>query len=665
MSFLLPAGLIALVAVPIIILLHMRHTKPRLRPVPTLRFWLAARPEPVEDIRFRRPPITLLLILQLLIAGALALALAQPVTSRALEALGITTRSGPIHLIIILDGSTSMTAAHPTSGTRFEAARALARERLASLREGDVATLLVMGTHQTTQGATDASSLTLLRQRLDTLTPAGGRADLNAALTLAGSLALPDRDDQILLLTDGALSVDTTVAAATGADVELLNVSEQAPAPNVAVVDLAARSDPDDPTLSELYARVMNFAGEELSIPVSLTSDGVEIDRVTVALPPNGGASELVWPLPAGAAQATVRLFHDDALPADNQASVMLRKGTETELALKILLVSDAPAALYRVLTAIPGAQVTVEPTSGVTAALSGPLSDLIVFERFTPSAEQLAAISTPMLFVGPPADGTFPTNGAILQPTLTRLRSHDPLLSGVDLAGVTFGETVRHDLGAGTEVAGTAEGPLIYRTTLNETPAVVFTFDLDRSNLPRRVAFPILVTNAVNELAPSALPSAIALGDPLRYRPRAEAAAVRVTPPEGDPVTLTVASGAGAEQGLPRNDREVSFVNTGQPGRYAITELDGDGNEIGSGQLMVNAGHVRESDLRHNPKLAETLALAHSTDPVTSTRASLFDLWPLLVALGLLLVLVEWFAGLLPRWRPAVYRSLTSTSRR
>lgn len=656
MSLLLPAGLLALLALPVIVVLHMRHTKPRLRPVPTLRFWLAAQPEPVEEMQLRRPPITLLLILQLLIAAAVAAALAQPVTSRALEALGMTSRSGPVHLILLLDGSTSMTAAGPTGGTRFDAARDLARDRLATLREGDVATLVLMGTHLTTQGATDAASLTLLRQRLDTLAPAGGRADLNAALKLAGSLLLPDRDDQILLLTDGALSIDANVAAATGAAIQLVTVSGPDPAANVAVVDLAARSAVDSPDLFELYARVMSFAGEEQSVPVSLTSDGLEIDRLTVTIPPDGGSVELVWPLPAGAAEATVSLLHDDALPADNAASVTLRQGTESDLALKILLVSDAPDALYRVLTALPGARVTVESTAGLDAALGGSRYDLIVFERFTPAADQLAATTTPMLFFGPPPGDLFATDGTIVQPELTRLRSHDPLLAGVDLAGVTFGETVRHVLGGGADIAGTDEGPLIFRATIEEAPAIVAAFDLARSNLPRRVAFPILITNAITELAPSSLPSAIALGDPLLYRPRAEAMSVRVTPPGGEPVELAVATGTA-------RDRDVSFANTSQPGRYAITELDRDGAEIGSGQFMVNAGHPRESDLRPNPTLAETVALARSTDAASAARASLFDLWPVLVALALVLLVVEWGAGLLPRWRPAVYQ--TPLSRR
>ena len=66
-----------------------------------------------------RPPITLLLILQLLAAGALALALARP------------AREGPIsrHLAIVLDASASMQSTD-TPPSRFDVAIGAIRERL-------------------------------------------------------------------------------------------------------------------------------------------------------------------------------------------------------------------------------------------------------------------------------------------------------------------------------------------------------------------------------------------------------------------------------------------------------------------------------------------------------------------------------------------------------
>jgi hypothetical protein len=584
-----------------------------------------------------------------------ALALAQPVTSRALDALGLSGRTGPVHLILLLDGSTSMLAADADgAGTRFDVARATARERVDTLREGDVATLLMMGTRLSTQGATDDASLTLLKQRLDTATPAGGRADLNAALNLAHSLLLPDRDNQIVLLSDGALSVDATVAEATGAPITLVDVTREAESPNVAVVDLAARSVPGNPDLFELYARVMSFAPEELTIPVSLTSGGLELDRPSITIPPDGGTVELVWPLPDGAAEATVNVLHEDALMADNQASVLLSQGTASELGLSILLVSDAPDALYRVLTALPGARVTTAATGNFAAATANHGYDLIVFERFAPTVDQVDGLATPLLLVGPAPGELVSADGVILEPRLTQFRASDPLLAGVDLAGVTFGEVARYTPGAeATTVVGTDEGPLIFRTTLADSPAVVLGFDLARSNLSRRVAFPILIANAVSELAPSPLPSAIALGDPLRYRPRAEAATVEITSPGDVTVALAIAADSSDPGG-----HVISFANTGQPGRYQIAELDTTGAAIGSGQFIVNAGHSRESDLRPNGDLAGSLALAEASGSTSQGQSRLADLWPFLAALALVLLVLEWSVGLLPRWRPAVYHT-------
>ncbi|MGH2549046.1 MAG: BatA domain-containing protein, partial [Thermomicrobiales bacterium] len=72
--FLLPAGLIALISLPLVVLFHMRSPTPRAVPVPALRFWRVAAPRPTDEPRFRRPPLTLSMILHLLTALALSLA---------------------------------------------------------------------------------------------------------------------------------------------------------------------------------------------------------------------------------------------------------------------------------------------------------------------------------------------------------------------------------------------------------------------------------------------------------------------------------------------------------------------------------------------------------------------------------------------------------------
>jgi len=679
MSLLLPLGLAALVALPIVVLLHMRHTTPQVRPVPTLRFWLAAEPERTEQTRFRRPPVTLLLLLHLLIAAALGLALARPATTQALDALGLGAfgglRTEPRHEIILLDGSTSMSATDTPSGrSRFEEARERALARLAGLREGDVATVVLLGTRVSTLGATDAGSLRLLRERLATLPLPGGRADLDAALGLTRDLLLPELEDRVVVLTDGAVAADAGVVAALGAPVELVllgTAAEGRAADNVAVVDISARSTPDNPDQVQLFGRVMNFSGQGVNAPVVLTGDGVELGRQEVSLPANGGSQELSWPLPPGLAEATVRVDGGDALPADDAATLVLGQAEAAGLSLRILLVSDAPAALQRALQALPGAEVRTELSGAFADALAGERYDLIVFEKTAPDPAAVAALGSPLLFVNPPPEGPFPAEGAMAEPTVSRLLAQDPLLAGVDLAGATFGQTPIYLLAGGqTEVVGAAEGPLVFRGEVGGQPTVVFAFDLGASNLPRRVAFPILVANAVQELAPSPLPSAVPLGDPLRYRPRAEAAAVRVSPPGGEPVELAVnddgaaagvdAESAGQETGgaaepVAGRLREIVYADTGRAGQYALQELDAEGTEVGGGRFVVNAGHPRESDLRPTAGLADILAQGRGTSPEGSGRADLTDVWPLLAGLAFVLLAIEWLWTLAARRRVPV----------
>src|SRR5262245_6809550 len=207
LTLLAPIGLTALVGIPLVILLHMRNNTPKLRPVPTLRFWLLTLQEQRERTSFRRPPLSLLMLLQILIVGLVAFALARPVTTSALSGLG--HRTEPQHLIVLLDGSTSMAATDgPNGQTRFEAARQEAINRINNLHEGDVATVIVLGTNTTNLEATDAASFRSLRDRLSTLPQPGGIADLNAGLALASNLLLPDLEDRLVVITDGDLSVD-------------------------------------------------------------------------------------------------------------------------------------------------------------------------------------------------------------------------------------------------------------------------------------------------------------------------------------------------------------------------------------------------------------------------------------------------------------------------
>jgi hypothetical protein len=142
---------------------------------------------------------------------------------------------------------------------------------------------------------------------------------------------------------------------------------------------------------------------------------------------------------------------------------------------------------------------------------------------------------------------------------------------------------------------------------------------------------------NTVRSLAPAALPASAVLGEPLVLQPRAGAAAIRITAPDGSATDIPVTLGANGSA-----DPAI-YSATGQAGEYTVQELDSKGQATASGTFVVNAGHPTESNLAANPDLPSTLATAQASADAGPTRERLGDLWPALAALALGLLAVEW----------------------
>jgi len=546
-----------------------------------------------------------------------------------------------------------------SSLSRWEAARLEALDRLAPLRQGDVATVILMGTRPVTLTATDDASLIALRERLALIAQPGGRADLDAALALAGDLFLPNLDRQVVVISDGAVTADPAVVAGVDAPVTLVIAGaaegdeERA---NLAVIDLSERPSPSGDGTVGLYTSVANFGPRSLTVPVSLQGDGLEIGRSDVTIAGGGAVEPLRWVLPPGVAELSVRIEQADSLTADNTASLLPGEADAATIAPRILLVSDLPGALARALSAIENVQLTIEPGDNLAAIAAGGY-DLVFFYRAAPSTETLAKIDTASLWVGPPVGGPFATAEGVADPKVTRVRAGDPLLTGVDLSGATFGPTPIFTLNAGDEeIVGATDGPLLFRTEVNDQPAVVLTVDPETSNLPKRVAFPVLIANMVEALAPDGIPAAIPLGEPLVYEPRASTASVKIVPPSGEPALLPVFSMETADKddlSTGSVSRDIVYTDTGATGVYTVTETDAAGNDLGTTHFVVNAGHPRESDLRIDPNLASALATA-SGSGVTAQREERVDLWPLLALIALLVIVAEWMTALWPSVRRA-----------
>ena len=521
MSLLAPLGLIALSVAGAIYLVHWLFGSRRTVRVPALFLWTDLPQASTGRSRRKRPPLTLLLLLQLLAAGLAAFALARPATSS----------DPPRHVALILDASASMQATD-VSPTRFEVARTRALERLGSLRPtedlvtvigaGRDATLLASGSADDVRGAIAAAQ------------PGRSSAAIREALALASSQVAqtPERYGQIVLFTDGAFAQPDTVGPLAAA-VEI--VATGGGAENQAVTSLVVRMDPTG-RAQTAFVELTNQADHAVRVPLRLTADGAPLDERQVDLGA-GAHVRLSIPLPADARTIAARLLGRDALALDDSLETTAPGGPPRD----VLVLGRVSEGLRRALEATPYLRLR-----GETSAESPP-PDLTVLQASLPA--QLPP--GPLLLLNPPSSsgrllGVGLGSGARVQP------SH-PLLAGLDLASLqTETPSVGGVPGWARVVLGTSQGPLIMEGRLENRPVVALTFDPSISGLEKSLAFPLLVSNATSYLLAQSDPSSGSLAAAEPFDPAESDLMPRPLPTFGAVAQPTQVAGPGMAERWP-----------------------------------------------------------------------------------------------------------------
>lgn len=600
MTLLWPIGLLALLALPLIIVLHLLRERRRRVVVPSLLHWQNL-PQRQTAQRSRRLPLTLLLLIQLLAAALIALALARPQLGNFFG----STRQ----LAIVLDTSTSM-AAREGSGTRFAQAQSRARTALNSLGSGDRAILVAARTTARVLATGTGADLPALLATLDTVQPGGTGTDFTGAFTLAQAAFAGQARREILVLTDNGPST-TGLPASVGAALSWQQLGTAQP--NRAIVVLAARA---WGAQVQVYARLANYAPTPFSARIALYADERTLGERTANIAANG-ETELTWTLPASYATLRAVLDGGDSLPQDDEARLSLAQTRP----LAIELVSAAPAALRRALAAVPSAQVTV---TAPAAYQPGSQAALTVFDNFLPAAWPAG----PVLVINPPIGSTLLSVRAGTTPAkASPLDTRGALLAGLSLAGVDFGPLRSIDAPAGfTAQLANGETPLILRGRSDTHDMAIWAFDPSAGNFTTRLAFPLLIARTVRDLTPAPLPQSVLAGTPLVLRPDARATALRIAGPAGETSTLPATP-------------LLTLDQLTQPGIYAIEE-QANGATLFRSQLPVNAGAALEANLYPQP--TPTIAEASPSSNAPAAQ-QLRDTWHWFALGALALLLLEW----------------------
>jgi hypothetical protein len=293
----------------------------------------------------------------------------------------------------------------------------------------------------------------------------------------------------------------------------------------------------------------------------------------------------------------------------------------------QVLLVSTGNPFLEKVLTLLPNVDLYRIPAQRYLA-VEADRFDIIVFDDYLPPLLPRGNL----LVVNPPDRGPFRTNGELRRPRVAIWDREDPILAFVDIRDMSINRAARLEpIRWARPLITTAEGvPLMASGQDGDRRVVILPFDLRQSNLPLLSAFPILMSNVVNYLSPPGVVQTpeIRTGAPQSLLPMPQVERVRVVAP--DDRTGDFRSGQGP----------VTYAATDVPGLYRVQQFVQGGQQTVDDDLFAaNLANPDESDIR--PRLSGL----HNPGPLDAGVTSLQkELWGVLAALLLPLLLLEWF---------------------
>lgn len=602
MTFLAPAAAVLGITLPAILALYFLRIKRPTRIVPALHLW----PDQIRDrqanVPWQRLRPSWLLLLQLLAAAALVVAAIQP----ALPASATLAR----HSIVLVDASASMQATD-VSPSRLAEAKRQVSSIIDQLGPDDRMTLIAVG--PTSRIVTSSvGNRDALHQALTSIPASNGAADLSGALALAAGLTRAGDDARAYLFSDGIVQPLRAAGDALPFAVEYHRVGVSGE--NVALTSLTVR-----PSAQSRAAtlRVQNFGQQAKSVSIEWRADGRLIDLRPVSLRA-GEALDLTLPVPSDATSVTARTDSSDLFALDNSATAVAR----TPRAFSVLLVTPGNVFLEQALRLRTDLQLTVVTPS---AYRPGAPYALTVFDRYLPTPIP----DGPMIVIDPPAKSTLAGGSAIGIGRVRASDAGDPLLANVDLQDVHVARS--QDLrnsSFGRALLTSLQTPLLL---VREEPyrQALFGFDLHESDLPLRIAFPILVQNLSEWMLPSSVPGhGVQPDEPVTIVPEAGATSLTVTRPDGTRRSLSTGA-------------LTTFGETDQTGVYTVEQAVA-GKTVRS-WFAVNLFSTSISQLKPPDRL--TLPPTRITGAGHASHHGQLEIWPWIALAALGLIAAEWLA--------------------
>jgi hypothetical protein len=612
MQFSSPYMLWILLAIPILIIIHTLKPKPRPVDVTNLFLWTKVIKERRRNVSFERLKRNLPLLLQILIAGLAAVALAKPTWTH------LTARKG--NMVLVMDTSASMKA-RSEFGARFDQARKKALD-LIEERDLDQKILIVEAGKKPVVKSGFIENSSHARDVVKKLQATDAAVNLEPAIYLALSFVDPVREDSLYLITDGAAeNFSALIKNHPNIQPIIIAGGEQ----NIGITKFEFRQLFDHRDQYEFLLEIKNFDPSPLECPIRISIDGVGLfDRVI-----SFGAEErkrLIIPysgLINGIARATLNI--EDDFEVDNQAYLALTAVKD----IWVLLVSKGNDFLEKLLAAYPNVRVNsvkeIIPSSWHDQTAR---HDIVIVDRMNfPQTDRGNFLLIDAYSPSVPIAKT----GRVRRPEILDWDRKNALMANVNLSGLIIeeGAKLQADDRLKPVIASDRTG-LMYEIEKNALRVVLLGFDISKSDLPLKVAYPVMMSNIFNWLNPHKLEFST-------FQIQAGETFDIYSKPQTD-VLFTRAPNEKWEKHQVKTN-PLEYQNTGTVGVYTIAE---NGKER---YFTVNLADESESDIA-STALTDTPDQSEIS-PISEKTFTDRPIWMLFILVSCAVLIFEWYAWL------------------
>jgi hypothetical protein len=645
--------------------------------VPFSRLWQRVLEQRDANALWKQLKRLLSLLLILLIIAIMLFAALDPT-------LGVVDRKAR-SVVVLFDASASMKAMDGNERgdqSRLDAARARAKHLIDGMGGGDVAMIMKVD-GQATPMSRFSGDAAMLDKIIDGIAASDTPADLTRALGAAAD-ALRDRPNPlIVLVSDGAFPeqqlslvrwsppaargtaaappAEPTAAGAaaaswttknlaavdlSGIDVRYLPVGRRSD--NVGIIAFNVRRYIANKAAYEVYIEAQNFGQEPAHRQLTLYNGDTAVDVRRIDLAPGQRIHQIYAKLPASAddkLRASLRPVDgaggSDAFALDDQAFALLpaRKKQKVLLVGSPNLYLEGALLVYENIDLI--GRVTAEEYAARPAIADG--TDVVVFDDVTPAA--VPPPPTSLLYFHPTGPASpIAVRGEVLAPHITEVDEGHPVMRWVTLSDVYMdrSDAFAPDAARGeSTLAFSVRDPIVAAKRDGKRKILAVGFSLpaqgrdSATDLPMRVAFPMLLVNALDWFAGDQTDLLTTYPTGTRERVPLDgvvgASEAEVRGPDGQLTHTPVIDGL------------ATFYGS-RVGYYDLAAKAPDGSVLARIELAANLASPEESDIAPSTKLTlggpggkqltepEAFAISHSQ-----------KLWIYLIVLAAGLILVEW----------------------